>query len=332
MPRKGRGLELVLEKLHKIIDKDAYDIQSPMYVKDVDTGKQRELDVGIRKKNADNEDVLIAIDCRDRKGVQDVRWVEELMGKKVSVGANVYYVITSSSFTHEAQLKALARGIILRRVEHLSPEEIEEFIHDDYIQIHYVESALEATDLEFGEAVAENFSIKEVRFIKPSRGLAKNVAQLLTDDGWKPIEEMEKMMNTHGEVKKEAFMMLPEGYFVEIPGKLIVQTPRLVPFKRYKMTIEVKKFIEKIPLQALKQYKDNSNDVLLGEMFEYGNVGQFVMDSHEKVAGWFFDVSHVSPERHLTRISFVARRDHKLGAVLLKTRHKETQLEDVEII
>lgn len=76
---REKNLELLLEKISDLIIPGAT-IKSPEYVNDIDTGTLREVDVGIRL-NTEKGSVFIAIECRDRGGVQDIQWIEQLISK-----------------------------------------------------------------------------------------------------------------------------------------------------------------------------------------------------------------------------------------------------------
>ena len=97
--RKGRELELLVKRIKEHRSPNAT-ICSPEYVPDKDTGQPREVDVGIRVCR-NNDSVFIAVECRDRVSVQTVEWIEQLICKKQSIGADVLVAVTSSRFSKE---------------------------------------------------------------------------------------------------------------------------------------------------------------------------------------------------------------------------------------
>src|SRR4028118_456640 len=113
--RQGKSLELIIEKIQGLIMPGAT-IKSPEYVNDIDTGTPREVDVGIRV-NTEQGSVFIAVECRDRGGVQDIQWIEQLIAKKESIQADVLIAVVTSNFTKPAKIKAFKKGICLRTIE-----------------------------------------------------------------------------------------------------------------------------------------------------------------------------------------------------------------------
>lgn len=73
--RKGRSLELLVEKLERLLANDArVTIESPKRIRDLQTQKLREHDVVLTFEHAHHE-LIVAIECKDRSrpvGVPDI--------------------------------------------------------------------------------------------------------------------------------------------------------------------------------------------------------------------------------------------------------------------
>jgi hypothetical protein len=63
------------------------EVTSPAYITGRRSGSRREVDVAIRGQIGMTQ-LLIILECRDREGTEDVRWIEELASKKTDVGAD----------------------------------------------------------------------------------------------------------------------------------------------------------------------------------------------------------------------------------------------------
>src|SRR5690606_9187578 len=63
-------------------------------------------------------------ECRFREGRQDVRWIEELIGKRQSLRADTVIAVSDGGFTAGAIKKAEAFGVIIRDLETLTDDEI----------------------------------------------------------------------------------------------------------------------------------------------------------------------------------------------------------------
>lgn len=80
----------------------------------------RQIDVTVKRI-----DSLTLIECRIHKKVQDVKWIEELIGRRLSLRADVVIAVSNSGFTIGAKQKAKQFGIILRDLQSLSEREIQ---------------------------------------------------------------------------------------------------------------------------------------------------------------------------------------------------------------
>ncbi|MCH1782872.1 restriction endonuclease [Psychrobacter glaciei] len=87
-------------------------------IPDPDNPKQmRQIDISI------NHDGLKShIECRHHSAPQDVKWIEELIGRKLSLDAFAMIAVSSSGFTEGATKKAEKRGIFLHTLTEHSPE------------------------------------------------------------------------------------------------------------------------------------------------------------------------------------------------------------------
>jgi hypothetical protein len=144
--RKGRNLELLVKRIREHQSPDAL-IRSPEFVPDKDTGQPREIDVGIRVTR-DDVSVFVAVECRDRVSVQAVEWIEQLICKKQSIGADVLVAVTSSRFTKPARVKALKHGVILARMTPKLPEELVELASSFFITLRYLAPRIVSVDLQ----------------------------------------------------------------------------------------------------------------------------------------------------------------------------------------
>lgn len=143
--RKGRELELLIARIKELQLPDAR-ILSPQKVKDRDTGQEREIDVGIRIAR-EGDEIFIAVETRDRGAVQDVQWVEQLIAKKQSVGADVLIAVSRSGFSQPARIKALKRGVILTQMLERVPQDVSALANAVYITLRYVAPRRVAVDL-----------------------------------------------------------------------------------------------------------------------------------------------------------------------------------------
>ena len=79
----------------------------------------RQIDVTIRRGC-----LITHVECRHHEVAQDVNWIEELMGRRLSLGADAIVAVSSSGFTEGALAKARRHGIVTRDLERLTETEI----------------------------------------------------------------------------------------------------------------------------------------------------------------------------------------------------------------
>ncbi|KQZ43276.1 hypothetical protein [Ensifer sp. Root558] len=78
-----RDLEKLTARIETMLAPTGAVVKSPDRIRDKVTGKLREVDAAIRHMVV-SVPILITIECRDRRGKQDVQWPEEIKSKKDS--------------------------------------------------------------------------------------------------------------------------------------------------------------------------------------------------------------------------------------------------------
>jgi hypothetical protein len=159
-------------------------VTSPDRIRDLLTGRLREVDASIRL-TLGSTPILITVECRKRRGVQDDTWIEQLATKKAKVGAAKTIAVSESGFSASAERTAALHGIELRRLVDRAAEDIVRHLLDGI-----------TVTLTFG-----NYKVISVTFSTPddltslrdldkrlspmveSQGLGNIVGQVLTSAG-----------------------------------------------------------------------------------------------------------------------------------------------------
>ena len=81
--------------------------------------QQRQIDITIKREN-----LLIIVECRLHSEPQDVTWIEELYGRRISLNADSVIAVSASGFTKGAVLKAERLGIVLRGFRTITEDEV----------------------------------------------------------------------------------------------------------------------------------------------------------------------------------------------------------------
>jgi len=111
----------------------------------------RQIDVSIKSNGA-----LTLVECRQHKSPQDVQWIEELIGRRISLGAQSVIAVSSSGFTSGAIAKARAHAIALRDLQRLTDAEIVSWGQQAAITLFFYEYSDLDVELRFESQNIEN--------------------------------------------------------------------------------------------------------------------------------------------------------------------------------
>jgi hypothetical protein len=113
-------LEKLAVRVHMLIEPTGATVTWNEHIPDPDTNRLRQID-GIIERDGNK----IHIECRDHQSPQDVMWIEELIGRRISLQADGIIGVSLSGFTKPAKIKAQAKGVILRTFSEMTDAEIE---------------------------------------------------------------------------------------------------------------------------------------------------------------------------------------------------------------
>lgn len=118
--RKSEQFERQIERIHQLIEGEGAEVTWDDRIPDPDNPDQlRQIDVTIRYPNS-----FTIVECRIHAEPQDVKWIEELIGRRQSLNADAVIAVSASGYTSGAIKKASTYGIILRHLFTLSEYEI----------------------------------------------------------------------------------------------------------------------------------------------------------------------------------------------------------------
>ena len=133
-------LEKLAVRIHRLIEPTGAIVTWNEHISDPDTGRLRQID-GIIER----EGKTVHIECRDHKAPQDVMWIEELIGRRESLQADVIIAVSLSGFSEPALAKDKAKGIVTRTLSEMTDAEIETWGKSAKLVTIY----LEISELEF---------------------------------------------------------------------------------------------------------------------------------------------------------------------------------------
>jgi hypothetical protein len=114
------ALERQVHRIHELLEDSNAEVTWNDHVRDPDNPSQsRQIDVTIRSRGR-----LTIVECRLSRARQNVKWIEELMGRRQSLGADTVIAVAAAGFTLGAQRKAARYGVLLRDLYQLTEDEI----------------------------------------------------------------------------------------------------------------------------------------------------------------------------------------------------------------
>lgn len=131
MSKKSEEFELMIARIHEILESESANVEWNDKIPDPDNPSQlRQIDVTVR-----NGEMFNIIECRIHKVKQDVKWIEELVGRRASLEADTVIAVSSSGFTSGAIKKAKKYGVILKDLVNLTDEDVLSWTKAIYINI-----------------------------------------------------------------------------------------------------------------------------------------------------------------------------------------------------
>jgi hypothetical protein len=120
MTSKSDAFEQEIHRLYELVEGEGAEVTWSDRIPDPDNPDQsRQIDITVKRGTE-----LTLVECRLHKERQDVKWVEELIGRKQSLRAVSVIGVSASGFTQGAIKKAHAHGIFLRGLDGLTSEEV----------------------------------------------------------------------------------------------------------------------------------------------------------------------------------------------------------------
>lgn len=280
MPKKGRETELILKELESLSLGNQAVIKSPDYIIDRVTGRKREVDISIRFSIGTHE-FLTIIECRNRKKVDDVTWIEQIIIKSKNLKANKIIMVSTSGFTENAKKLAKHENITLRTLEELTAEETIDWFNFLYRKQNWELIHMNITPgffpyqkrLKKKEIKTQKYNLED-KIIKSPSGEYVNFKDVINSI----INENNKVLfgdiiDNNPPIEKELNVKFDSKikYLIEIEG---------ITCYIDKMNIKCKYWVEakKIPLKKLLKYKENNTDLLDQLYFEF-------IDNGKKISG-----------------------------------------------
>lgn len=143
MTKTSKKFEMQIHRIHELIEQDGSEVTWNDKIPDPDNPEQlRQIDISIKRDGN-----LTLVECRIHRKTQDVKWIEELIGRRLSLRADAVIAVSNSGFTHGAKQKAKQYEVILRDLHGLTEQEIHEWGRGTRVWLTFFEYSDVAVDL-----------------------------------------------------------------------------------------------------------------------------------------------------------------------------------------
>ena len=248
-------------------------VKSPDYIRGRISKSLREIDISLRSHTGSSE-ILVIIECRDRKGTEDVTWIEQLPSKREDVGAHKAVAVSSTGFSSGAINMAKVKDIELRTLEEVNPNEIllwfgfkELTVLNYHINFKHVSIKLSVpksvsveVSPEVHSSVSAVFDINAPIFVRKKDG---NKVSLL--DIWKMVPNSIYDDITPGQSKTKKIIRL--NFPDEEERFQILTVTGLIDIEHFIIHAEIWIEIKKRPLTSVRFYRDE--DKILTKTAEF---------------------------------------------------------------
>ncbi|MBZ5689755.1 MAG: restriction endonuclease [Acidobacteriia bacterium] len=175
------AFERQVRRIYELIAESGAEVTWNDHISDPDNPpRTRQIDVTIRRNSS-----LTLVECRLRKTPQDVQWIECLIGRRISLGAQSVIAVSSSGFTAGALAKARQYGIITRDLQRLSDKEVENWGKRIELRLYYYQYSDLGVSLRFSPESIQTIKLDslraERRWHSCLQSLFNAAAQKLTD-------------------------------------------------------------------------------------------------------------------------------------------------------
>ncbi len=252
-------------------------ITSPDNIPDKTTGEKREVDVSLRGK-VGSSDVLIILECRDRKGFEDVTWIEQLATKRDDIGANKAIAVSSTGFTSGAKLKAHSKNIELRTLEDININTISSWFKSKKIISRSISLHIDSK-IDLRNSRADQKRVKKLFKNLKTENIA-NAKIFLDNEKEAPISIKNLICKKYREDiescrEPKIHTLLRKGTLIpqnQLQGFLLLIDDKSAVINRIHYNAEIDVTVTEAPIQSVKSYKSKDGNLADIIRFEHSDL------------------------------------------------------------
>lgn len=278
-------MELLVGNLERALDGTGAVVESPGWLFDRDSESDREVDVVVRQR-VGSVDVVVMLECRDRRETAGVDWIEQVASKRNGVGAARAVAVSTSGFSSGARRKALSLGVELREVVEVESREVLEWLQLREMRLSLMRSSVVSASV---VAFDVGWSPRVVAGIQALSGAPLGHAAFVSDTDGERLSVLDLWDRFSRDL--ECHEGVPED------GRRVERTFRIKRLQRFPVVVEevrvpvryvelqVQLWIEKsvVPLHRVVAYQKDEETLV--ESAEY----VLELDGEEGVASFTWD-------------------------------------------
>ncbi len=143
MNNSGEELEQLVKLVEDIFKPQGFEIEARKRIFDDDGNQMAELDVLV-SGTLSTTHIEWLIECRDRpsEGPAPGSWIQQLIGRRITLGLNKVTAVSTTGFSPAAITFAQKGRIELRSVDRITRTEVESWFRQQFIPVHSVNGSL----------------------------------------------------------------------------------------------------------------------------------------------------------------------------------------------
>ncbi|NTV05351.1 MAG: restriction endonuclease [Chlorobiaceae bacterium] len=224
MSKKSEQFEQMVANVHELLEGQDAEVIWNEKMPDPDNPEQpRQIDVLIRRGDFTN-----IVECRIHRAKQNVKWIEELIGRRASLNASAVIAVSASGFTSGAIKKAAKYGIFLYDLLSLTKDEVESWAKSIKVTLFFYKYNSFMILLYFSQedfaSVDLKLVVNELKQYKGLRAIFNAPNKLIDEQRLIVKENREKKVQFNVHLKIDGFLLhAKEVREIQVVGEVMLE-------------------------------------------------------------------------------------------------------------
>lgn len=154
MAKQSNEFQRKVLKIERLLKDEGFEITESKYLSEKGLNNIRETDVHLVGKISNGRfPVHVAIEAREHHKVQDITWIDSLIGKYTNLKPIIIVAVSDVGFSEPAMKKAESEGIKCIILEHIDETEWRQLVKNVYLKFIKVDVILTGASVETKEKI-----------------------------------------------------------------------------------------------------------------------------------------------------------------------------------